>query len=460
MDKLLTLFFMLLYLGSVCLLFTRRPQFFVYVTVFFITVNDLVFVNLNDILGSSLMVAKAWKEVFICGLLLQAMMNTRGRNPFSMSSRAARITIAIGVLSAIGIAVGMSRGGIVESIQQWRRYFVPILLATLLASPRLAQRVDIRTLTRVLLSIACVMAVYAIYEYLTFDGDFTRLWYYSFVAQAKEGIDTDAHLLQYQFMRGDQLRASGFFISAIEYSLFNALALTISIISLVRQRRFSAKVIFSAITLLLAAGEVVANVRIGWVACLLALFSAAQLHFFKTRSLPRLALAPILILLASFTLIIFNKGDLDASSVGRLAQYASVPSTFQIQGYGLGAIENNGATYKDSWYISVLMVFGVAAVGYLWLMFAPLSEALRNLSLNAGDTRHEARVKYTFYLGTIGFFLAQFYVFGFHYSTGLSHLYLLQIFMFTVATNLRSPRSTTVSFTPDTPRVAGELACP
>lgn len=438
MDKLLTLFFIFVYLSSVCLLFTRKRQYLLHVTILFVTVNDLVFVHLNDTLGPLLVIAKTWKETFIGGLLLFNLVRSSSRRPMSLSDNTFRMTIVIMILSATGFAVGAIHGGIVESIQQWRRYFVPILLAALLASPGLPQRTNLRTVRVLLLSIACVMSVFAIYEYLTFDGDFTHLWYYNFVAQAKESIDTDAHLLQYQFMRGDALRSSGFFISAIEYSLFNALALTYAIISACTARTSSTRLIFIFVTMLLAGGEVVANVRIGWVACALALLTAAQVHFLRTRSFTRLAVAPTVILILSFLLIVFNKSALDASSVGRLAQYASVPSTFQVQGYGLGAIENNGATYKDSWYISVLMVFGVASAGYVWLMFMPLTRALHGLKTVPQTKLRGSGATYAFILGTIGFFFAQLYVFGFHYSTGLSHLYLLQIFMFNIASNVRS----------------------
>ncbi|MEM5353827.1 hypothetical protein VOI32_37645 [Paraburkholderia caribensis] len=412
----------------------------IYITVVFVATNDLIFVQLNDVLGPTLLVvAKAWKETFIAGLLLFNLMRTDPSHPFSVTTITRRIIVVVLILSATGFGVGLMRSGLSDGIQQWRRYFVPILLAVLLASSGLPQRVNPRTLIRLLLSIACIMATYAIYEYVTFNGDFTQLWYYNFVAQAKESISTDAHLLQYQFMRGDQLRASGFFISAIEYSLFNALALTYAIISVYTARNFSTRIIFMLVSLLLIGGEIVANVRIGWVVFALALISVCQIHFVRIKSFSKLAVAPILILALSFLLIIVGKSDLDASSVGRLAQYAAVPSTFQIQGYGLGAITNNGATYKDSWYISVLMVFGVASIGYVWLMFLPLTTALPKIKLQSLTELRRNRAAYTLSLGTIGFFFAQLYVFGFHYSTGLSHLYLLQIFMFNVANNLTSP---------------------
>lgn len=439
MDTLLTLFFLSLYTGCVCLLFTKQRHYVFYITVFFITVNDLVFVPLSDTLSPTLLVvSKAWKEIFISGLLLLNLMRSNQHNRLSLSSDTARIVCVMLVLSALGFAVGLTRSGLGEAIQQWRRYFVPILLAVLLTSSGLARRASARTLMRLLLSMACVMSVYAIYENLTFSGDFTKLWYYDFVAQAKESINTDTHLLQYQFMRGDELRATGFFISAIEYSLFNALALTYAVISIYTSRSFSGRLHFSLISILLAGGEIVANVRIGWIVFAVALLCATQVHFFGTRSFRKLAIAPVVILLLSFALIIVSKADLDASSVGRLAQYASVPSAFRPEGYGLGAITNNGETYKDSWYISVLMVFGIASIGYAWLMFSPLIDALAHLRVRHRAELKSDRTAYAFAVGTIGFFCAQLYVFGFHYSTGLSHLYLLQIFMFQVAYGLRN----------------------
>jgi hypothetical protein len=446
MDTLLTLFFQSLYAGCVCLLFTKQRHYFFYITVVFVTLNDLVFVPLNDTLGPTLLVvSKAWKEIFIAGLLLLNLMHSNTRNRLSLSNDTMRIICVILVLSALGFAVGSTRSGLGEGIQQWRRYFVPILLAMLLASSGIAKRVSARTLMRLLLSIACLMSVYAIYENLTFSGDFTKLWYYDFVAQAKESINTDARLLQYQFMRGDELRATGFFISAIEYSLFNALALTYAVISIYTTRGFSRRFYFSLISILLAGGEIVANVRIGWIVFAIAVLCAAQVHFFGTRSFRKLAIAPVVILLLSFALIVVNKADLDASSVGRLAQYASVPSAFRLEGYGLGAITNNGETYKDSWYISVLMVFGIASIGYAWLMFSPVINTLAHLKIRRRGELKGDRAAYTFAIGTIGFFCAQLYVFGFHYSTGLSHLYLLQIFMFHVAFGLQDTSSARAS---------------
>jgi hypothetical protein len=438
LDKLLTIFFISLYIGCASLLFTRMRQYFFYIVIFFLTVNDLVFVPLNDTLSPSLLViSKAWKEIFIAALLLFNLMRSSPGRPASFSRSMVRITSVILVLSMLGFAVGAARSGLGEGIQQWRRYFVPILLALLLASSGVSQKTSPRTLIRLLLAISCTMAIVAIYENWTFSGDFTKLWYYDFVAQAKESINTDAHLLQYQFMRGDELRSTGFFISAIEYSLFNAFALTYAIISIYTARNFPSRMGFMLISALLAWGEIVANVRIGWVVCALALSSVAQIQAFRTRSFIKLSILPLTVLVLSFALIIVNKADLDASSVGRLAQYASVPATFKLQGYGLGAITNDGETYKDSWYISVLMVYGIAAIGYVWLMFRPLVEALGNLNIWRRMEISDPS-SYAFSLGTIGFFCAQLYVFGFHYSTGLSHLYLLQIFMFHIAYSSRS----------------------
>jgi len=433
MSSLLTLFFLSCYAGCVSLLFTSKRQYFLYATLLLVATNDLIFVPLDKVMPPTLLlISKAWKEYFIGGLLLYNMMQRRSTGFGVVSVRVFRIAAVICVLSALGLAIGLMRSGLGDGIQQWRRYFVPLLLALLIAASDLPRRISARRAINLLIALACVMAVFSLYEYLSFTGDFTKLWYYEFVARSKESIETESRMLQYQFMRDDSLRATGFFISAIEYSLFNAMVIAYAVLSIPNTRGFDRRLRLLLVIALLLAGEVVANVRIGWVMLALTLLCALQLHVYRIRSFAKLAAMPVAMLLFSFAMIVVARTDLDASSVGRLAQYASVPAQFRPQGYGLGAITNNGETYKDSWYISVLMVFGVASVGYVWLMFSPVTKALRRLGSGPQSGLAADRAAYTMALGTISLSIAQLYVFGFHYSTGLSHLYVVQIFMFLV----------------------------
>lgn len=407
------------------------------VVLLFISVNDIVFVPLSDWMDQALfLVSKAWKEIFVFWIFVYFLINKKPGEKLGVSRNTLNCIAAIVVLSIFSIAVGLSRSGLVDAVQQWRRYFVPYILALSLASAGISTRLPEKVLIRALLAASCVMALFSLFEFFTFSGDYRKLWYYSFVALAKESIQTDARLLQYQFVRGDQLRASGFFTSAIEYSLFNAFSLTFSTVMLFMTHNLKEKIVLAMVTLLLIAGELAANVRIGWVVYALSIMGVVQLHFSKSRSFLKLAVVPLVILLISFALIITNRGDLDASAVGRLAQYASVPSDFRMQGYGLGQITNNGETYKDSWYISVLMVFGVTSLVYVWLIFEPVKYSLTQMRF--GQSAFNGIDENIFFLVTTAFFFSQIYVFGFHYSTGLSHIYILLIFGFYLKCKLKN----------------------
>ena len=434
----ITLFFLLAYVLCVGLIFTKQRRYLLFIAIALLSVNDIIFVPLGDIVDpGALMIAKAWKEFFILGLLLLAMIRSAQGGLMSVSKEAMQTTVAIAVLSIFGIAMGLMRSGLGESVTEWRHYFTFILLSYLIASSGIATRVKPKHITNFILTIASGLAVIAIIENWTFSGDYTKLWYYEFVAQAKEAAQTAERLLQYQFVRGDELRSSASFVSAIEYSLFNAFALTYAVMSFWLGRTFSSKLVYAIVSGLLAWGELVAHVRMGWIACALSIFVAGHVKLFGTLSFRRLSIAPFLMLIATLILIVFNKDALDASSVGRLAQYASVPGDFRLQGYGLGAISNDGPTYKDSLYISVLMVFGVASIGYFWLLFSPLTRLLQAARVAPDNVAFTEPGTYAFFLSTIGFYVAQVYVFGLHYSVGITHLYFIQMFTLILTFRLR-----------------------
>lgn len=429
MGAILTVTILTVYACCIGVLFTRYRAYFYVIVLILLSLNDVIFVPLSDWMDPALLlISKAWKEIFILGVVAYGVLNQKSGAGLKISKNTLRCIAVIVILSVLAIGVGLSRSSLVDAIQQWRRYFVPYFLALALASVGISTRLSVKTLVRAFIAISCIMAIFSLYKFATFSGDYRKLWYYNFVALAKESIQTDARLIQYQFVRGDQLRASGFFTSAIEYSLFNAFALTFSTIMLFTTRSQRERLVLIPVTLLLIFGEFSANVRIGWVVYALSIIGVIQLDFFKTRSFWKLAVVPFFILLLTFALIITQKTELDASSVGRLAQYATVPSDFRLQGYGLGKITNNGEVYKDSWYISVAMVFGVASILYAWLIFEPLQYSLKRI--RADGEAFERGGEYSFMLVVVSFFMAQIYVFGFHYSTGLSHIYVSLIFLF------------------------------
>lgn len=269
------------------------------------------------------------------------------------------------VVTILLILTGAIQNGFVASVNGWRSLFLFVFMGWLISYFAKDPIIQLRVLINTIIFASVANSIYSIIEYVSFTGEYEELWRYKLLFEAKSiaNNEFDEHFLQYQLVRGDELRASGFFVSALLSGFFTALA-AILITNKIINNRYSFFTVINVILLLIfMISMYVSQVRTSYIIYFLAIISAL---FFKKRKFPTYAFVFYLVSVPAFIFFLglFFKSSLDASSAGRIIQYLYLFENFSFLGDGLGG--NVGKF--DSFYIYSFMDLGVM-VGVLLFLF-------------------------------------------------------------------------------------------
>ncbi|KPM75458.1 hypothetical protein [Pseudoalteromonas sp. UCD-33C] len=356
-----TLFFLVVF--NAFLINKRDFRLALVSSLFYLFISDYLLYKVGYGLGE-LSVGKLYIElVFI--LLLVFFLNTLMKQHFKLDIVNSPYVLLL-PLSLTFFAIGAFNNGIVQAVNGWRSIFLFVFFSWLIfiglnsAERKVLFKVFLKTLVLI-----CVLnSLYSIYEYLNFDGSYSNIWRYNLLLEAKVAQDSsfNERFLQYQLVRGESLRASGFFVSALASSFFTAFV-AILITNVIVNTKFSyLHVVYVGILILLLLSMYFSQVRTSIVLYIFALTFSFSSKF--KRLSPSLFLVYIFTLpLIFFVLAILNQSSLDASSAGRILQYNYLFSNFSILGQGLGG--NVGKF--DSFYIYTYADLGLGAV--LLLLF-------------------------------------------------------------------------------------------
>lgn len=318
-------------------------------------------------LGGSLAgtLAKSFKEMLFFSLLLLVAYSVAKRR------LVAKEVLVLLVASTLLLAYGAFSNGFFAAAVDWRDSVLPVVTAALLAACGLLTE---RRLSRLVTFFALVIAVnsiFAVFQYYTFNGDAESSWRYDFLLQESLRADSyfETRLIEYQITRGGDLRSSGLFASALQYSYSAALACFYFYCASCRKLsrgRVLAAMFPMALMLVCALGVYVSQVRASLVIVVVSI--AVHAFAFSAKgggqySVGRAAVIGFGCVGAFVTSLILFYGSFDGSVQGRVPQYALVLEEFKLLGHGVGTFRGR----FDSYYVYGLLTFG--AVFILWMIW-------------------------------------------------------------------------------------------
>jgi hypothetical protein len=251
-------------------------------------------------------------------------------------------------------------------ILDWRSCAIPILVAFLVAKTKLLSFSEFSKVVSFCAILVVINTLIAIYQYITFNGLAESSWRYNFIKelQSRNDENYEERLVTYQVIRGNDLRASGLFASALAYSYVAGMYcfyFYTKIFKRLNSQNLLTKVLQLLAMIICAAGVYVSQVRSAFIIIAFCMIC----HFIGTirKRGGVVKLKPTLLmtfaLLASFLMFIYlslaGPDQLDASSYGRVLQYIQLVESFSLFGAGLGAYKG----LFDSFYIYGLMTFGI-----------------------------------------------------------------------------------------------------
>lgn len=136
------------------------------------------------------------------------------------------------IISFIYILYGIAKGnGLARAILDWRDVGVPVLDMFLIVRTRVINFNDGHNLLNYIAFLVVLNAVKAIYDYYSFNGLVESSWRYDFLIELnlRNNPDYESRMAVYQIVRNDNLRSSGLFVSALEFSFIAGMFFSIII---------------------------------------------------------------------------------------------------------------------------------------------------------------------------------------------------------------------------------------
>lgn len=278
------------------------------------------------------------------------------------------------------IAVGIGKNGLLNAILDWRSSVFPIIFPMLLIYSKIVNLNSAKKIMNFVCLLTLLNTGLALFQYYTFNGDPQSSWRYDFLVNAHENneVDTENRLISYQIVRGDELRASGIFVSALQYSYLGAMSAFYIFLSLVvtRKKKIASLVGYGLLFLFLVCGMLVSQVRASFIILAVAILlylictkkSSTGISFRANMALLLILVNYVILLLVLF---VFGAESLDSSAAGRIPQYLKAISEFSIIGSGLGKYRRQ----FDSDFVYGFLTFGVAFLFIPFLFVKMFKEA-------------------------------------------------------------------------------------
>ncbi|MFH2502125.1 hypothetical protein ABK730_09180 [Klebsiella indica] len=319
-------------------------------------------------------VIKSFPDVLMISLLLRLFLfevhkkkktsneNEQGINLFFISFL---------IVSLVYIIYGIAKGnGFARSILDWRDVGVPVLVMFLIVRTRVINFNDGHKLIKFIGFLVILNAIKAIYDYYVFNGNVESSWRYDFLIELnlRNNADYESRMAVYQIIRNGNLRSSGFFVSALEFSFIVGMFFFYYYLTLLNSIKFNnAKMfLYSIVSMIICfLGVYVSQVRTAFI---IIVFNIIFYHLCFRQNVmikfrPKLTLIFATACSLIMFIIIYILGDsVDTSSYGRLAQYIYLLEAFNPIGVGFGGYKG----MFDSFYVYGLLTFGLPFLYFIY----------------------------------------------------------------------------------------------
>ncbi|WP_375057339.1 hypothetical protein [Zobellella sp. DQSA1] len=339
--------------------------------VFWAFFYDYISFYLKTALGFDIFSIKLFFEILVMTAFVALLL----RRKFEIAD-------AIKILVIISMALFAAMVGFFDSLPvrmiyvDFRAIFLPLVLCSLLLSIKYFDVINIRLVFCFGIFMVMLNGMISVWDYATFSGDYESIWRYQSLLQSKLELyqNYNPGQLVYQVIRGDELRSSGFIVSALTASYIYAFCAIFFLYQLLGMRKeffvFNVVLFFFMLAFIY-----VTQVRAGF---LMVFFSFFVMFFYKfshclnLKKITMFLVPSVTFLLMVFYLMTGEGIGIDSSSLGRLVQYNYLALEFNLVGYGLGSFPG----MFDSFFIYTLLEMGMLSFLLLYVIYKMLTSAV------------------------------------------------------------------------------------
>lgn len=332
--------------------------------------------------------------------------------------------LLLGIISLIGLLTGLKNGAslfaALISMKDYTLLYIFLVFLRYKPLMQIFKKIKLSFIYFAIIGIFLVNFIYTIWMYLNFKGDLNILWFYNYYQNE-----------YYNYIRNGHLRATGFFDTPIQASIFFGFTTVFFLYSifysLKKRKVIWLSILYSFFMILSILGIYMTHTRVGLIIISIALIVEFLKKFKNSFSL---FLVTILgLVLISFLYIIFFSQDL--SAIGRIIQYKNlfnklIEDKFLLYyGYGFGMVGPKTKNIAaDSTIIEAIYNFGLlGAVMYMFLYIRLFRKIHGQLSKLQNQDN-----KVLFEFSNI-FFLSLLYMSFFHSLVGKVVLEIFTIFV-------------------------------
>jgi hypothetical protein len=382
--------FLTFYLFFFLSFYFQSKRYFIAIYLILSVFHDFIFINAGyHLTAITMMIIKSWQEILSLFLITNLTIRFV-RSGYKMNREFLLSYLIILILTMSGIVGGILTGTeTYEIFLGWRKYILVLLNSILLHNLNAFKGLSFRFIYQTLIIITVIVIAYALYqeslfrefqlEGLNFSSpDFykeapqvlSKFWFY-------DRFDSQFMLGSWpNYIRDGSPRITSIFVGPIILSQFLAIVSSFSLILLIRQPFNNQKVILKICFLLfIFLGMWKSHTRIGFLQVLIGIGVSTLL--LKKKVSPSIYWTVTFCLVAALFLLLslFDIGD--ESAQGRLPQYQVMIQLISILGLGFGSPLT--ISY-DSWYISIILLFGGFSFFYLYLNFYWIKKLFRHHS--------------------------------------------------------------------------------
>lgn len=265
--------------------------------------------------------------------------------------------------------------------------------------------------------ILLLVVLFAAYQFFTYSGDLSQLWFYQSYSDAGENpIDT----ARFNFEKDGLLRATSFFVTSIDLSVLSALLSLLFVSRLF----FKCSIIDFVFFIIAVTGIYFSQTRMGWFVLIIGLFNLFFVKMNRGIICKSLVLMlPIGSVMLTFVSLIAG-GINDLSAVGRIVQFAEFGLSFLPWGAGLS--DYQAIFSYDSFFLAAFRMMGICGIFYFLFYVKLLFQVID--TYNSKEYSHEQDL----YLFVIISSSALIYAFTFHHIAGSVILAYIFMFLFSV----------------------------
>lgn len=348
---------------------SRKRHIIVYVFIFYNAVNDYLFYTMGYLAGQGA-IYKAFNELLLVGLFVYFFTVKFKQRDLKFSVD----TLVILSVSVLCLMIGILNNGFSNAFTDWRDIFLYLIILLLFRDLGYLRKLSLRNLENFLIVLALISTLFACYEYVNYDGNYASIWRYELLLQAKiqQSEDFLEHFVSYQLVRGNNLRASAFFVSALEFAFFLSVAAIFIVRRIKEENNINNTLFLFGCLLLLLCGMYVSQVRTSMIVFFIFIAVMSLSYFMEVKKSFVISLLYFFPTLVLIILVLFHN-YLDTSTAGRYFQYLDVlTSSSSIIPQGLGTFRQK----YDSYFLYLISNMGVFGVGILFFIFKGITKAI------------------------------------------------------------------------------------